>query len=112
MYILLFDKKNGILRARLGDITRRPYISCGAIYNKSITPEINEVMKILIEASDNKADFAMDVLKSISFVKKAKRVVANEITNTAILQSIEDYEKGKVNPAPVNLNELKDITHA
>ena len=69
-------------------------------------------MKILIEVNDEKVDFALEVLKSISFVKKAKKVAANEIANSAILQSIEDYENGKVKPTPVILSELKDLMHA
>ncbi len=38
--------------------------------------------------------------------------VKNEITNPAILESIELYEKGKVKPMPINLVDIKAITNA
>lgn len=69
-------------------------------------------MKIVLEVPDNKADFAMEFLKNISFVKKAKRLAANEITNPALLKNIEDYEKGKTTPTPLSLTELKAMIHA
>ena len=55
-------------------------------------------MKILVEVKESKAVFAMEIFKSISFIKKIKVVGLNEITNPAILQSIELYENRKVNP--------------
>lgn len=69
-------------------------------------------MKILVEVSSNKADFAIEVLKSISFVKNVKQVAKNEITNPVILQSIEEYEKRKIKPTPLNLAELKAMINA
>lgn len=69
-------------------------------------------MKILVEVSDNKADYAVEFFKNISFIKKASRVAKNEITNPAILKSIEAYEKKKLKPTPVNLSELKALIHA
>jgi hypothetical protein len=69
-------------------------------------------MKILVEVNDNKADYAVEFLKNISFIKKAKRIAKNEITNAAILQSIESYEKKKIKPTPVNLKELKAMIYA
>ena len=54
-------------------------------------------MKIIVEVNDNKADYAVEFLKNISFIKKTKRIAKNEITNPAILQSIESYEKKKQN---------------
>jgi hypothetical protein len=50
--------------------------------------------------------------RNISLVKKVKVVAANEITNPAILQSIEAYEKGKLKPTPLNLSELKAMINA
>ena len=64
-------------------------------------------MKVVLDINDSKADFAMEFFKNVSFVKKVKAVAKNEITNGAILQSIEAYEKGKTKPTPVNLKELK-----
>ena len=69
-------------------------------------------MKILVEVNDNKADYAVEFLKNISFIKNAKRIAKNEITNPAILLSIETYEKKKVKPTPVNLAQLKAMIHA
>jgi hypothetical protein len=69
-------------------------------------------MKIVVEVNDNKADYAVEFFKNISFIKKASRIAKNEITNAAILQSIEAYEKMKVKPTPVNLAELKALIHA
>lgn len=69
-------------------------------------------MKILVEVNDSKADYAVEFFKNISFIKKASPVAKNEITNAAILQSIEAYEKKKVKPTPVNLAELKALIHA
>ncbi|MEI7979554.1 MAG: hypothetical protein WCI53_11975 [Bacteroidota bacterium] len=66
-------------------------------------------MKYLLEVPDNKSDFAEEFFKTISFVKNIKQITSNEITNPLILQSIEDYETGKLNPTPLSLKELKDM---
>ena len=65
-----------------------------------------------IEIDENKASFAEEFFKSISFVKKVKHIAPNEINNPAILQSIECYEKGKIKPIPLNLSELKEMINA
>ena len=69
-------------------------------------------MKILLEVADNKGDLLLELLKDISFVKEAKQIADNEITNPAILKSIEDYESGKVQPTTCNLEDLKALLHA
>jgi hypothetical protein len=69
-------------------------------------------MKILVEIPDNKAALALEFFKSISFIKKAKPVARNEITNPAILKGIEDYESKKIKPTIVNLTQLKKIINA
>ena len=61
-------------------------------------------MKLLLDINDNKAKLAMKFFKSISFVKKVKAIAPNEITDAAILQSIELYEKGRTKPTPVIFN--------
>jgi hypothetical protein len=66
-------------------------------------------MKVLLEINDSKAELAMEFFKTMSFVKKIKAMAKNEVTNGAILQSIEAYEKGKTKPTSVNLKELKAI---
>ncbi|MDZ7934262.1 MAG: hypothetical protein U5M51_04705 [Emticicia sp.] len=65
-----------------------------------------------IEIAENKRDFVEEFFKTISFVKKVKIVAQNEITNSAILDSIEAYEKGKTKPTPVSLSELKSMIDA
>ena len=69
-------------------------------------------MKYIIDIADNKTAFAEEFFKSFSFVKKIRAVASNEITNPAILQSIEAYEKGKEKPTPLNLAELKEMLNA
>jgi len=65
-----------------------------------------------IDIADNKKTFAEEFFKTISFVKKVTAISGNEITNPAILKSIEDYEKSKVKPTPLNLAELKAMIDA
>lgn len=67
---------------------------------------------IEIEIDENKANFVEEFFKSISFVKKVRHIASNEITNPAILQSIESYEKSKEKPTPLNLSELKEMINA
>jgi hypothetical protein len=68
--------------------------------------------QVEIEIAENKRDFVEEFFKTISFVKKVKIVAQNEITNPQILASIEAYEKGKINPTPVSLSDLKAIIDA
>jgi len=65
-----------------------------------------------LEVAENKTAFAQEFFKTISFVKKIKAIAPNEITNPAILHSIEQYEKGKVKPTPMSLVKLKKMLHA
>ena len=65
-----------------------------------------------IEIDENKATFAEEFFKSISFVKKVRHIASNEITNPAILQSIESYENGSKKPTVLNLSELKEMINA
>jgi hypothetical protein len=65
-----------------------------------------------IDIADNKINFAEEFFKTISFVKKVRVIPANEVTNPAILQSIEDYEKAKKAPTPMSLSELKAMMDA
>ncbi len=66
-------------------------------------------MKYLLDIVDNKSEIAEEFFKSVSFIKNVKQVAVNEITNPLILQSIENYKKGKIKPTPLNLIELKEI---
>jgi hypothetical protein len=65
-----------------------------------------------IDIANNKKTFVEEFFKTISFVKKVRIIESNEITNPAILQSIEDYEKRNTKPTPLNLAELKDMINA
>ncbi|MBX2931446.1 MAG: hypothetical protein KF781_05820 [Chitinophagaceae bacterium] len=69
-------------------------------------------MKYIIDIAENKAAFAEEFFKTISFVKNVQPIMPNEITNPAILQSIETYEKGATQPTPLNLQELKEMIYA
>ena len=69
-------------------------------------------MKYILDISDDKVAFAEEFFKSVSFVKNVRAVAPNEITNPAILQSIEAYEKGKEKPSSFNLAQLKKILNA
>ena len=69
-------------------------------------------MRYMIDVADSKTAFAEEFFKSVSFVKRVKPISPNEITNTAILKSIEDYEQEKVLPTPLNLDELKEMLNA
>ena len=68
-------------------------------------------MKYIIEIAENKKSFAEEFFKNVSFIKKVKEIPSNEITNPAILKSIEDYEKAIVKPTPISLEELKQMLH-
>ncbi|MDH7463298.1 hypothetical protein QEG73_18510 [Chitinophagaceae bacterium 26-R-25] len=65
-----------------------------------------------IEVEDKKASFVEEFFRMISFVKKVKTIESNEVTNPTIMKSIEAYEKGKVNPTPLSLAELKTMINA
>src|SRR5690242_2458105 len=69
-------------------------------------------MKILLEVNDNKADLLLELLKNVSFVKDARQIADNKITNPEILKSIEDFEKGRVQPRLCNFEDLKALIHA
>jgi hypothetical protein len=65
-----------------------------------------------IDVTENKSGFVEEFFKTISFVKNIRAIENNEITNPAILQSIDDFEKGKSIPTPLNLAELKAMIDA
>lgn len=65
-----------------------------------------------IDTAHTKASFVEEFFRTISFVKNVTIIPKNEITNPAILRSIEDYEKGNITPNPLNLAELKAMLNA
>lgn len=67
---------------------------------------------IEIEIADNQVSFAEEFFRTIRFIKKVTAIPANQITNTAILQSIEQYEKNETKPTALSLKELKDMLDA
>jgi len=69
-------------------------------------------MKYVLDIPEDKKAFAEEFFKTISFIKNVKAILPNEITNPVTLQSINDYETGKVNPTPLSLAELKQMLHA
>jgi len=70
-------------------------------------------MKLILELEipENKMAFAEEFFKSISFVKKIRPIAPDEITDSAILNSIDSYEKGSLKPTPLSLTELKKMIH-
>ncbi|GHT16389.1 hypothetical protein AGMMS4956_18750 [Bacteroidia bacterium] len=69
-------------------------------------------MTYQLNIADNKTSFAEDFFKSISFVQGFRAVPSNEITNSTILQSIEAYESGIVQPTPFDLATQKEMEYA
>lgn len=65
-----------------------------------------------IDVADYNSEFAQEFFKTISFVKNVKVIESNQITNPAILQSIEDYENNLVQPTPMSLDEHKVMINA
>jgi hypothetical protein len=65
-----------------------------------------------LEMPENKLAFAIEFLKSISFIKNVKAISVNEITNEKILKRIEAYESGETKSIPFTLEELKSKIHA
>ena len=63
-------------------------------------------MKYIIEIPENKMEVAEELFKSISYIKKITPVASTEITNSFILQSIEDHERMDV----ISGEELKKRT--
>ena len=64
------------------------------------------IMKYIIEIPENKMEVAEELFKSISYIKKITPVASTEITNSFILQSIEDHERMDV----ISGEELKKRT--
>ena len=69
-------------------------------------------MKYILDIQENKIGLAEEFFKSVSFIKNVRAVASNEITNNAILQSIESYENEIVKPTPLSLSELKKMLDA
>lgn len=72
--------------------------------NKEKLTAVKAVLKAL------KVDFD-EADKDFRPVSKRK-TAASEITNAAILQSIEAYENGKISPTPLSLDDLKEMIDA
>ena len=68
-------------------------------------------MKYILEIEEGKALMAEEFFKCISFIRGVKAIQPNEITNPAILKSIEQYENGTIAPTPLSLVELKEMLH-
>jgi hypothetical protein len=75
--------------------------------NKILFSDKKLIMKYIIEIPESKMAFAEEFFNSVSFIKKVTPVASNEITNVSVLKSIEDYENKKLNPTPLNLEDLK-----
>ena len=69
-------------------------------------------MKILLEVNENKAEYALEFFKNISFIKKASRFSKNEIKNPSVLKIIDAYENGNEKTTEISLAKLKKLLHA
>ena len=69
-------------------------------------------MKYILDIPEDKTAFAEEFFKNVSFIKNVKAIFPNEITNPAILKSMEHYETGKLQPSPMSLTELKQMINA
>jgi hypothetical protein len=69
-------------------------------------------MQLLLDIQDDKAELFLEFIKNISFIRSTEKITSGQITNPAILQSIQDYETGKVQPVPFSLQELKTMVDA
>ncbi len=72
-------------------------------------------MKIILEVRKDRSFLLLplfDFYKRISFIKSIKKVDVNEIINHEILKAIHDFETGKVQPSPCNIEDLKALVHA
>lgn len=71
--------------------------------------------KYEVQVEDENGEELTELLHSLPYVKGVKEAessTGNEITNSRILQSMEDYESGRVKPTPCSLAELKDFLDA
>jgi hypothetical protein len=50
------------------------------------------IMKYIVEIPESKMADAEEFFRSISFIRNFTPIASNEITNSSILKSIEDYE--------------------
>ncbi|MDR2148368.1 MAG: hypothetical protein LBE91_18150 [Tannerella sp.] len=69
-------------------------------------------MKYIVEIPADRAAFAEEFFKTVSFIRTVKFIADNEVTNPAVLHSMEQYERGLVKPTPLNLEDLKQMIHA
>lgn len=69
-------------------------------------------MEILLDVNDYKADLFLEFIKNIPFIRSSEKITSGQVNNKAILQSIEDYESGKVVPTSFNLGDLKQLIDA
>ena len=68
--------------------------------------------KIELDVPESKLAFAVEFLKSISFIKNVKAILPNEIKNKKIQDNIIAYETGENQPVKLSLAELKHILNA
>lgn len=69
-------------------------------------------MKILVEVEDSKAKIFLEAIKEFSYVERAEIAEPNSILNPHLLESIESYETGKVQPTAVTFTQLKEMINA
>jgi hypothetical protein len=68
--------------------------------------------KIELDVSEQKLSLVLEFLKGVSFIKNVRTVAPNEITNPKVLESIEDFETGLLQPVSRSLTEVKLLQSA
>jgi len=63
-------------------------------------------MKYLLDIPEERAKDAEKLFESTDSIKQFRVIAPNEITNSAIMESIEAYESGRVLPSPLTLTLL------
>jgi len=69
-------------------------------------------MKYLLDIPEERAVDAEKLFQSTDFIEQFRVIAPNEITNSALLESIEAYESGRVLPSPLTLKDLKELIDA
>ena len=68
--------------------------------------------RIEVELPENKLALTLEFLRSLSWIKTVSEPDDKIITSNKILNSIEEYERGTSQPAPMSLSELKALLNA
>jgi hypothetical protein len=68
--------------------------------------------RIELELPENKLALTLEFLKSLSWIKAVSGPEEKLVTAKKVLKSIEEYERGEIQPVPMSLKELKSLLNA